>query len=80
MTKSKKRRLIFLVLVTIIAAFVVVDSLRFFDDRPFIVVPHGDHSHYIPHDRDPNVPISDFPTTEPRPGERILPNGQIVRE
>jgi hypothetical protein len=80
MTKSKKRRLIFLVLVTIIAAFVVVDSLRIFDDRPFIVVPHGDHSHYIPHDRDPNVSISDFPTTEPRPGERILPNGQVVRE
>jgi hypothetical protein len=80
MTKSKKRRIFFLVLVTIVGAFVIVDSLRIFDDRPFIVVPHGDHSHYIPHDRDPNVPLSEFPTSEPRPGERIMPNGQVVRE
>ena len=44
----------------------------------YMEVPHGDHSHYVPRDRDPNVNISSFPTSPPGPNERMLPNGQIV--
>lgn len=80
MSKAKKRRIFFLALVAIITAFVVVDALKLFDDRPYVVVPHGNHVHYVPHDRDPDVPLSAFPTEKPRPGERILPDGRVVRE
>jgi hypothetical protein len=41
-------------------------------------VPHGDHVHYVPKDRNEEVPMSRFPTREPNQGERITPDGQIV--
>lgn len=80
MTKSTKRRLFFILIAVFIAIFVLIDSLRLFDDSPYLVVPHGNHVHYVPHDRDPAVPLDNFPTEEPRPGERIMPDGKVVRE
>jgi hypothetical protein len=80
MTKSKKRRLIFVLIVAILATIVIIDSLKIFDDSPYVIVSHGNHVHYLPHDRDPAVPLDAFPTEKPRPGERIMPNGQVVRE
>lgn len=80
MTKSKKRRLFFVLIVAILATIVIIDSLKIFDDSPYVIVPHGNHVHYLPHDRDPSVPLDAFPTEKPRPGERIMPNGQVVRE
>ncbi len=80
MNKTNKRRLIFIVIVIIISSIVVIDAVGVFDDKPYQVVPHGSHVHYVPKDRDPSVPLDAFPTTEPRPGERILPNGQVVRD
>ncbi|MCH8495156.1 MAG: hypothetical protein LAT57_05925 [Balneolales bacterium] len=78
MTLSKKRRLFFLALVAIIAAFVIIDSNRLFVEQEYIVVPHGNHSHYMPHDRDPDVPVHNFPMVKPRPNEMITPQGQVV--
>lgn len=43
-------------------------------------IPHGDHSHYVPKDRNPEVPVSRFPTRPPEEGERITPDGRIVSE
>jgi hypothetical protein len=78
MDRRKKFRLIFITLAIVLAGFVIADSLGFFDSKPYREVPHGNHSHYVPNDRDPNVPVSDFPTVPPRRGERITPTGQIV--
>ncbi len=78
MTRRKKIRTLFIAIALVLAAIVVADSLGVFDSRPYREVPHGNHSHYVPHDRDPNIPISDFPTRPPREGERITPTGQIV--
>ncbi|MDG5767866.1 hypothetical protein QA596_10345 [Balneolales bacterium ANBcel1] len=80
MGKRKIIRILFIALAVMLTIFVVADSLGVFDSRPYREVPHGNHSHYVPHDRDPNVPISDFPTRPPREGERITPTGQIVPE
>jgi len=80
MTKSKKRRLIFVIIVAILSIIVIIDSLKIFDDSPYVIVSHGNHVHYLPHDRDQSVPLDAFPTEKPRPGERIMPNGQVVRE
>lgn len=78
-TSMRKRiRIIFAVFALVLAALVVADSVGIFDSRPYREVPHGNHSHYVPHDRDPNIPISDFPTRPPREGERITPFGEIV--
>ena len=78
MTTAKKRRIFFLVLVAIVSIFVIVDSNNIFRESEYIVVPHGDHVHYMPHDRDPNVPVHSFPMVKPRPNEMITPDGRIV--
>lgn len=44
----------------------------------FEQVPHGDHVHYVPKERDTDVPISRFPTQKPGPNERITPDGRVV--
>lgn len=74
----KNIRILFVSFIVLLAGFVIADSLGFFDTKPYREVPHGNHSHFVPHDRDPNVSISDFPTRPPRKGERITPTGQIV--
>lgn len=49
-----------------------------FGDQPYVEITHGDHVHYVPKDRAPNVPVSQFPTRRPGPEERITPEGRIV--
>ncbi len=76
----KKIRISGVVLAMVVAVLFFVNALGVFDDKPYRAVPHGNHYHYVPIDRDMSVPLDAFPTVPPRPGERILPNGQIVRE
>ena len=51
-----------------------------FQGNEYLPVSHGDHKHYVPADRNPDVPVSSFPTQPPASGERILPNGQVVTQ
>jgi len=44
----------------------------------FEKIPHGDHVHYVPKDRNPDVPVSRFPTRKPTEEERITPDGEVV--
>jgi hypothetical protein len=74
----KRLRWILLAIVGVFFLFVMLDSLNLFHDGPYLEIPHGDHTHYVPHDRDRNVPIGQFPTRRPGPNERIMPNGEIV--
>ena len=74
----KKIRFFFIIFSIALAGLVIADSLGVFDSKPYREVPHGNHSHFVPKDRDPDVPISDFPTRPPRQGERITPTGEIV--
>lgn len=78
MTSKNTWKYIFIVVVIVLAGLALADSLGYFNPKPYTAVSHGSHSHYVPHDRDPNVPINDFPQTEPAPGEKITPTGQIV--
>ncbi len=78
MTSKNKLKYIFIAVVIVLAGLAMADALGYFNPKPYTAVSHGSHSHYVPHDRDPNVPISDFPQEEPGPGEKIAPNGQIV--
>ncbi len=78
MQKRKIIRVIFVAAALLLGSLVLADSVGLFDSKPYRVVPHGNHNHYVPHDRDPDIPLSDFPTRPPRKGERITPYGQIV--
>ncbi|MEM1128109.1 MAG: hypothetical protein AAGI71_15795 [Bacteroidota bacterium] len=73
-----RRRVFVLALLLVFFAFVVREVFDPFGDAEYLEIPHGDHSHFVPRDRDPNVPLHSFPRTPPGPNERILPNGQIA--
>lgn len=44
----------------------------------FEEIPHGGHVHYVPKDRNEDVPVGRFPTRKPEPDERITPTGEVV--
>lgn len=79
MRKRSGMRWVFFTLVIIFFGFVIADSLGTFNTKPYDEIPHGDHVHYVPKNRDPNVSVSQFPTQPPGPGEVITPQGRIVR-
>ena len=57
---------------------VVRQAVDPYGDQPYVEITHGDHTHYVPKERDPNVPVGKFPTRAPGPDERITPEGRIV--
>jgi hypothetical protein len=75
----KRLRWVLLAIVGVFFLFVLLDSLNLFHQGPYLEIPHGDHVHYVPHDRDQNVPIGQFPTRRPGPNEYITPRGEIVQ-
>lgn len=78
---SKKRKLFFASFVAVLAAIVILSSNNVFKEDPgYFIVPHGDHNHYVPHDYDRSINIHQFPQRPPRDGERITPDGRIVRD
>lgn len=79
MTSKNTLKYIFIAIVIALAGLALADALGYFNTKSYSAVSHGSHSHYVPHDRDPNVPLDDFPQEEPGPGEKITPTGQIVR-
>jgi hypothetical protein len=79
MTSKNKFKYIFIALVIVLAGLALADSLGYFNPKPYTAVSHGSHSHYVPHDRNPDVPIDQFPMEEPGPNERITPNGTIEK-
>ncbi len=71
-------RIVLVIVGLILFVFVMQRVLNPFGDKEYAEIPHGNHSHYVPKDRDPSVPISNFPTRPPAAHERITPDGRIV--
>ncbi len=71
-------RLFLLIAGTVLLFFVMQSVLNPFGNNEYAEIPHGNHSHYVPRDRDLDVPISNFPTRPPADNERITPDGRIV--
>jgi len=70
---------VFIAVVGALLFFLVMQRvLNPFGDNEYAEIPHGDHSHFVPKDRDPDVPISNFPRQPPAENERITPDGRIV--
>lgn len=78
MTSKNKLKYIFILFVIVMAGFALADSLGYFNDKPYTEVSHGSHVHYVPKDRDPGVPLDDFPMTKPGPNQMITPEGKVV--
>lgn len=72
------RRWVLLVVAAVFFTFVMYRVLNPFPDQPYLEIPHGDHVHYVPKDRDRDVSMSNFPTQPPGPDERITPDGRVV--
>lgn len=78
-TSARKYRKPALALVAVILlAFIMYEVVNPYRGQRYEEVPHGDHVHYVPKDRNPDVPIGEFPTEKPGPDERILPDGRVV--
>lgn len=73
-------RTILIALLGLFLAFVILDSLGVFDNRSYFEVPHGSHTHYVPKECDPPLPVSQAPTSRPGPGQTVDCQGQIVSE
>jgi hypothetical protein len=76
--RGSPRRWVFAAIVAIVLGFALFRAINPYDERGYVAIPHGDHEHWVPRDRDPNVSISNFPSIPPGPNERILPDGRVV--
>lgn len=65
-------------LLALFFAYLLWEVVNPYRGQPYEEVPHGDHVHYVPKDRNPNVPMSQFPTRPPGETERITPDGDVV--
>ena len=74
----KRFRWIVLALAAVFFAFIFADTQGVFDDRPYMEVPHGNHSHYLPWDCGEELDAGRFPTRPPGPNERITCDGRFV--
>jgi hypothetical protein len=68
------------VMIAVFFTLALLASLGIFDNKSYTAVPHGNHTHYVPKDRDPSVPMHNFPQQPPPPGKKISPTGEIVPE
>ena len=77
-SQRKRLRWILIILALLFFYGLMRDTINPFGNQEFIEIPHGDHSHFVPRDRNPDISISDFPTSPPGPNERITPDGRVV--
>lgn len=68
-----------LLLILLFFGVILADALGVFDDSPYLEIPHGNHTHYVPKDCGADVDAGTFPTQRPGPGERISCDGRIVQ-
>jgi len=75
-----KNKYIVYIVIAIILAIATVDALDLFTNKPYLMIPHGSHNHYVPHDRDESIPVHNFPMEAPKENEMITPTGKIVKK
>lgn len=78
--KRRKKRIVISIVIVILLSLALASSLGFFDKKAYTAVPHGNHTHYVPKDRNPDVPLHNFPQQPPPPGMKIAPDGQFIPE
>jgi hypothetical protein len=77
-SRTKLRRVIYTV-GAIFVGVVIVDALDLFDDKTWSEISHGNHSHFVPYDKDEDVSVSNCPQSAPADNEIISPQCQVLR-
>lgn len=72
------RRWVAVAVLVVFFAVILREVINPYRNQRFEQIPHGDHVHYVPRDRNSEVPISQFPTQPPEEDERITPDGEVV--
>lgn len=75
---NKKTKLIIAAIFFVIAAIAIFDAIDPFNESPYRAIPHGDHVHYVPVNKDPDAHLDDFPTQLPPPNMMIAPDGRVI--
>jgi hypothetical protein len=75
-----KRKLTFILVIGTVLAIALADALDLFTEKPYLMIPHGSHNHYVPHDRDESIPVHNFPMEAPKEDEIITPDGRIIKK
>ncbi len=75
-----KRKLAFILIIGTVLSIALADALDLFTEKPYLMIPHGSHNHYVPHDRDESIPVHNFPMEAPAEDEIITPDGRIVKK
>jgi hypothetical protein len=71
------RRAVVVMAALVVLFFVMRRVLDPFGAEEYLEVPHGNHAHFVPKNRNPEASISSFPTTRPGPGQCITPDGPV---
>jgi hypothetical protein len=72
------RRWVAAVVLLVFFGAVMWNVINPYRGQRFEKIPHGDHVHYLPKDRNPEVPVGRFPMRKPATDERITPDGEVV--
>lgn len=75
--RLRPRHLVALALIVVVGFFVLRTVLDPYGDADIVEVPHGNHSHFVPRDRNPDASISNFPTSRPGPDQCVTPDGPL---
>ena len=73
----RPRHMVALALLAVVGFFVMRTALDPYGDAEIVEVPHGNHSHFVPRDRNPEASISNFPTSAPGPDQCVTPDGPL---
>ena len=79
MTQRRQFKRILYIVAAVFAAIVLVDALDLFSNKNWSEIPHGNHSHYSPHNRDENVSVSDCPQRPPGENEMLSSQCQLIQ-
>jgi hypothetical protein len=75
----KKKHFLYLVVLAILT-FATIDALDLFTEKPYLMIPHGSHNHYVPHNYDESISVHNFPMEPPKDDEMITPQGKIIKK
>lgn len=75
--RTNLRRIVFGVAV-VFAVIVLVDALDLFDSKSWTEISHGNHSHFIPYDKDEDVSVSSCPQHPPADNEMLSSQCQLL--
>lgn len=79
MTQRRQFKLILTVIAVVFVVVALVDALDLFSSKNWGEIPHGNHSHYVPNDRDDNVSVSNCPQRPPGDNEMLSSQCQLIQ-